>query len=623
MTEHLQRTIDEQRSQLENYEKKLKDVVTAYKSLQVEKEALQVALSAISGDKPEDESQEGSESEPRNEIESLKQAITTLTKENKKKEMAYQADKRLLLSKNEKLQTMVDSITAMNAKSKDLPKYVEKIRRLEEDKEKLLADHGAMLNNMQKRYAEEVTKVKKCEQTISNLYKQIHEKDQQLQANSTIINQFEKVQDEMLRWKKQAEHTPRESILLHQLEELKKSHKEELELERNRRSASKNVDENKEGRIFELEQRVEALMGQIASLEHDRANLKEQLEETEKREVSNSSNSIHDVIPRKNLKLVFVKTYEKLKAAEDFDVYNVLSLERPSVPQQALEYNNQVTKTTTNCDKCTESYKELQYFKSVINHLQNQVKVLEDNHEQTRKTHEDVAKSLRNRIVELEESQEKTYTDLTSETKRKVTELEQEIQKQRERMITVIEEKNREIEIVKQTIDEMRKTHCHDPVDPSPDLFNSSADNMRAVMNSSFDEDTFASHATRKRSNGQFGEFRNVYYEEEIRKYEQEISELRNVLRLSELKIGDIEQASLTKDMQYLQIIEALKEEVRVLEGKLNLQKADTNMEYLRNIFVQFLNSSSASSRKCVLRAIALILRLTPNEMKKVEKWNI
>lgn len=41
----------------------------------------------------------------------------------------------------------------------------------------------------------------------------------------------------------------------------------------------------------------------------------------------------------------------------------------------------------------------------------------------------------------------------------------------------------------------------------------------------------------------------------------------RNVIRLLELKVRDIEQAMLMKDIQYLQIIEALKEEIRVLEG--------------------------------------------------------
>jgi len=76
---------------------------------------------------------------------------------------------------------------------------------------------------------------------------------------------------------------------------------------------------------------------------------------------------------------------------------------------------------------------------------------------------------------------------------------------------------------------------------------------------------------------------RNIFYEQELCKREQEIGELRskirslsseinylnyrNVIRLLEMKVRDIEQAMLLKDVQYLQIIETLKEEIRILES--------------------------------------------------------
>lgn len=128
-------------------------------------------------------------------------------------------------------------------------------------------------------------------------------------------------------------------------------------------------------------------------------------------------------------------------------VSDVLSLKRPS--ERVDVEQPTTTHTVEYCKKCNGDNKELVYFKSVINHLQSQVKVLEEDQEQTKKSHEEVAKYLRKRIAELEEHHEKTYNELTSETKAKVTELEQELQKQRERMTLVVEEKNREIEIVK------------------------------------------------------------------------------------------------------------------------------------------------------------------------------
>uniref|UniRef100_A0A915MU28 Sorting nexin-3 n=1 Tax=Meloidogyne javanica TaxID=6303 RepID=A0A915MU28_MELJA len=113
---------------------------------------------------------------------------------------------------------------------------------------------------------------------------------------------------------------------------------------------------------------------------------------------------------------------------------------------------------------------------------------------------------------------------------------------------------------------------------------------------------------------------RNIFYEQELCKREQEIGELRNVIRLLEMKVRDIEQAMLLKDVQYLQIIETLKEEIRILESRLSLASSQTNLAYLRNIFVQFLNQNSANGRKHILKAIGAVLQLTPIEMGRVDQ---
>jgi hypothetical protein len=56
--------------------------------------------------------------------------------------------------------------------------------------------------------------------------------------------------------------------------------------------------------------------------------------------------------------------------------------------------------------------------------------------------------------------------------------------------------------------------------------------------------------------------------------------------------------------------------------GRLVLQNSETNIEYLRNIFIQFLHSQNPTGRKHILRAIGAVLKLTQVEMKKVEAWN-
>jgi hypothetical protein len=124
---------------------------------------------------------------------------------------------------------------------------------------------------------------------------------------------------------------------------------------------------------------------------------------------------------------------------------------------------------------------------------------------------------------------------------------------------------------VSDPIDPPQKTERNSP-QPLANL-RLSSESIRSALTYCTEDNEIPGRRSRspvKRSiSNHFGETRNVFYEQELTRREQEIVELRNIIRLSEMKIRDIEQSVLTKDIQYLQIIEALKEEIRVLEGVL------------------------------------------------------
>lgn len=56
------------------------------------------------------------------------------------------------------------------------------------------------------------------------------------------------------------------------------------------------------------------------------------------------------------------------------------------------------------------------------------------------------------------------------------------------------------------------------------------------------------------------------------------------------------------------------------IPGKLGFLSVDSNMEYLRNIFVQLLHCDSSSGRKHILKAIGAVLKLSVAEMRAIEK---
>lgn len=302
---------------------------------------------------------------------------------------------------------------------------------------------------------------------------------------------------------------------------------------------------------------------------------------------------------------------------------------RPSSSQAVLSESESIS---GQCGTCESAQKDLAYFRNLIGHLQKKLKTLENSHEGMKKDHEQITTSLRGRIADLETAQEKTYAQLTAETKRKVTELEEEMAKQRQRMMDIITEKDREIEMTKASLaalcsqqpDPVDPPQCKSPISRRNSSMRKSCDSIKsAVTFHSEDNDFTSPPAPVSRSlSSHINESKNIFYEQELSRKEQEISELRHIIRLSETKIREIEQASLTKDIQYLQIVETLKEEIRVLEGRLTLQKSEVNLEYLRNVFVQLLSSTSMVSRKHILKAMGAVLKLTPAEMRRIDSWS-
>ena len=103
--DELAKLAEDQKAQIANYENKLKDVVRAYKSVEAEKKALEIALSVLSTPKEgEGEASSSTGNTPNTEaanasdqLDALKQALATLTVENKKKELAFQSDRRALI----------------------------------------------------------------------------------------------------------------------------------------------------------------------------------------------------------------------------------------------------------------------------------------------------------------------------------------------------------------------------------------------------------------------------------------------------------------------------------------------------------------------------------------------
>lgn len=795
----LENELEQKSAQIVHYEGKIRDTVSAYKMLETQKQSLEVALSVLSEKMPDETNGEGNQGEgngiesstetssakgeseendkisskPKSQLESLRDAITTLTLINKRKEIEFKHDRRTLLeAKDEALKRAAKFEDQLNqqlqkTKSQNLRRLKEQLAESQSELERSLTEHGMILSEVQQQYGREKRRSENLENQITEMSQRLASKDDLLKRAELQLKELPKLEREIRALQKKVELTPGVCVIRNELENVKANSEQEVTTLRTRYAMQSAQMRERDSRIEQLEKRLQEISEKYAVAEHKSNEFVEKCNELEKELAKNleKTRSLEEEKRKQKLANYFLevdenenveKLIERFNALfkqiselrPDFDFAALLPLEFSSTSfnQQIAESSSlinsgdpnitnrlspailganspEISRNTSSvslsaaggvgyCESCLASRQELDIFKSRIGQLQCKLSTLETNHERTKREHESATDLLRERILELETNQNKRYAQLTANAREKVAELEEELQKQRNRMLEIVAEKDREIEFTKSSLAAFYARNYgpsppfgdsqHNlPMDPpqqlttmkystsppldSPGLLSSSnqqshkkAFRIGKPPVSPLRKDTVGSldirrdstedhvcvassevgcgspisltqsheqlefsasfqsslHNRRKSSRpvsfpfGGEGSLtagaaaRNIFYEQELCKREQEIGELRNVIRLLEMKVRDIEQAMLLKDVQYLQIIETLKEEIRILESRLSLASSQTNLAYLRNIFVQFLNQNSASGRKHILKAIGAVLQLTSIEMGRVDRWS-
>ena len=190
----LLKTIEHQKDQLTRYEKRLRDVVHAYKGLQTEKTALEQSVKALSvpthhppatqppthppdkqdtpaknakdGNDEKDHDQSMSEddsadtSDLQQQITTVTTTLTTVLQEKSKMEANYQAEKKKLRAEHE------DAVEQLREANKlqeqrlvkleaDISDWRSRVRTAQFDRERDQSDHALMLRELQKMLADE------------------------------------------------------------------------------------------------------------------------------------------------------------------------------------------------------------------------------------------------------------------------------------------------------------------------------------------------------------------------------------------------------------------------------------------------------------------------------------
>ncbi|PAV55543.1 hypothetical protein WR25_20351 [Diploscapter pachys] len=567
--------------------------------------------------------------------------------------LTFQGEKEALL---EKLRKVADASEQEAEKMEKVIKQLsDKVKRIEGDRDRELADHGNVLAEMQARYAKEKVAAENAHKQMAELYTKLKDLEENPKTrNKAAQEEVGKLQKELEKWKKKAERTPTVQLLQNQIENMKLDYDKMLQEMSSKGKMSFESNDNGE-KLAGFESKIFRLSERIADCEKEKAELVEELKMSREENstlVQKLSEMPKIAAPectdlKAELRKMIGQFLKQYPAEELHDMVgndsriNALEKRLKELQKECdeLKASSEIAAQSKEGD-----FQDDGGLRSLISQLHAKLRNLEETHTADMVQYEATTRNLRERIAELERNEEANLKEIRRETQDKLSQMEMEMQKQRERTLDVVAEKDRELEATKSILVSLRSeqlaSSSNVPLDPHssgkpvPVSKRRSAEHRRnldkrhstgsrrsvdAISESSVD---FAlSHEASNVPLSQINEMKNVFYEDELAKKDKEIQDARFTIQQLEYRLREMEQNALCKDLQHHEMAEKLKEEIRVLEGKLKLVSSGGDIEYLRNIFVQYLNTitTASASSKNILRAMGMVLKLSSKEMKIID----
>ncbi|XP_042888482.1 GRIP and coiled-coil domain-containing protein 1-like isoform X2 [Penaeus japonicus] len=671
-------TVERQKEQLSKYEAKLKDVIRAYKGLLKEKEVLEASLSALTSVQTKTEnadtevqqnstekengsaqsessansqqkdneqnavSDEASVQPPenlealQNKVSTLTVALTTLTSEKNRIELSFQNDKKRLLSEKEKLEQQVAEL--QNAgKSKEVTmeeKFQDLRSRLivaQHERDQDTQTTAVMLRELESKLAVERSAREKAE-TLLEEAKQAAQRPSPAATNrpleqyekkiTDLQNELEQVRSRLKKAEQQSEKPPLLLKIQGEMEDMRMQHRQAIQQERNRAAtveeSARNLAQSHEDRVATLEARLANLSLTVASYDRTRQEdlqaiqkLKEKVSELAQENTSllsrlgpETDNNESDIntLSRQLTKLKDQLIQANLHAPHPVDLEAILCAGENIHSHCQQEYDclkeefenykiiaNQKSETVGENVCRGECGKQLEELRQKIRNLTTAAQLAADTH-----AHQILA--FREEIASLRTSHESHLRRVESENRVAMVALEQQLAMQQQRSLNTLNERDMEIQRLTKEVHDLRKSSTQSGL--------GTLEATAAILS--------------QVSGGSEGPL--LHHLEELARKDQEVSQLRREKRLLETTMREVQMAALNRQQAQQDRIELLEEETE--RYRRNVSREGENLEYLKNVVLQYMISSDAESRNLMLNAISAVLKFTPSEVENVRKYN-
>ncbi|XP_053974391.1 GRIP and coiled-coil domain-containing protein 1-like isoform X1 [Hylaeus volcanicus] len=576
----------------------------------------------------------------KSQLDTLMNSLATLSAEKSKMEANFQLDKKQLRNERDEYEKVVKDLKE-KLKKAQTTNYSEiehvkcKLIMERHEREKEQADHAKMIKELQKLVYDERRSKEQLEAQVKSQF-----------ANKTQCKILE-AELEITRNKlKQAEEGAKETppILLSLQSEMavmKKQHLNAIREEQKRAAAAE-----QQARVLVLthETRVAGLEARLAELSeivgsYDRLRQQDQqaiqklkdqlmnLQDTERNDYLTLNNEPDEIISKikslytklldldnKKNESAHVKSllrsldlYDKEQIVDYKEKYDNLLQEFEDYKQQMIyKYNNAnmahniQSQNMTAHDKNNKT--QLQLLKSHNNNLEERIRILNNeimnketelrlNLEQQKNSFQDERAKLEHMLLQKD-----------NEYRNKISTLEQQLLRQRERSMALIEEKDKEILTLKTSfhaiLPKKEKTIGDEIVAPKYERRSEPVGDLVTGLLKSDSPPI-------------------LHYSQELARREVQVSASRR-------KVLELEASLREKQREIVHVKEKQKEETKVFQAKIARLEAcksreGANLEYLKNVFINYLTTNDVSSKRHMLNAISTVLRFTTEELNKVK----
>ncbi|XP_071955847.1 GRIP and coiled-coil domain-containing protein 1-like [Antedon mediterranea] len=608
----------------------------------------------------------------------LTNSLATVTAQKSKMEASFQADKKSLREDNEsKTATIVEITEELNKTRVELTEQLDdakaRLRCQQNEREQEHIDHAVMLRELQTLLAQERTEKERLEHMVEVL-----EDETARQRNTpNRTNEYEKtvkrLSDELgvvrakLRETELGASKP-SPMLLHlqrEMAEMKAQHRMQVELEQQK---SKEAQEQVKRTASMEEQRVAGLEAKLSELSDVVGNysrvrqqdqlaiqrLKERitqldLENTALARAANKSEkmgddldetaSVTEILERITkykglMKLAYQREEKPVDVDEICNIDDYSSLDSQNqhhaCQQELKQLKDEFERYKMRAQSVLKSKNTRDTTSNMeIDGLQTQLSDMKDRIVVLRQQLDDQEDEHKNKILKMEAAMKKIKDGHKSEMsqaqydfKQRSAEMEQQIHKQRDRTLALLSDKDKEIENLKQQL------HPHNIPPFQSDASPSSRSSSVFTDNDDEHDDPHAVQAeatVTQLHNRQsaalmkgVGTASLLHYAEEQSRKEVELTIIKRKKLELETALRQLQEKHAASQETHQNEVEKLKEEVQ--KWKRNRSREGTNLEYLKNVVLGYIQTDDFSSKQSLLHVIATILHFSPKEVDNVTK---